>query len=523
MITDEMISLPAVTDAELVSQILAGDREAFSQIVSRYQSLICSLAYNATGSLGVSEDLAQETFITAWKHLRHLREAGKLRAWLCGIARHRINDYLRRERRRPLLKAEPLEKLEGVAAAEPLPAESAITHEEEKLLWRALERIPETYRESLILFYREHHSIESVAAELDLSEDAVKQRLSRGRKLLQAFTVAVLAALPLLAGSASAAAIGATAAKGSSAVKAAASIGLAGAILGPIAGLLGGVLGTKMGIENTRSPRERRFMIRFAWMTWILVLLFCGLSFAFTSIARHQSKEHPVLVTILFLGLGLGYCILLVSLVFWGNRTQRLIRKEEELKLAPGTPTPAKRFYTRPFEYRSRRTLLGLPLVHIRMECEQDGKVLPAKGWIAIGNVAYGGVFACAGFAVAPISLGGVAVGIVALGGAAVGLFSFAGVAVGLWALGGAAVGYAAYGGGAVAWQAAQGGYAIAREFALGSTVFAHHANDEAARLFFQNNNFFAQGAKLMQHAMFVIWLPVALIVWQVLRVRRQN
>jgi len=150
------------------------------------------------------------------------------------------------------------------------------------------------------------------------------------------------------------------------------------------------------------------------------------------------------------------------------------------------------------------------------------GKVLPAKGWIAIGNVAYGGVLACAGFAVAPISLGGVAVGIVALGGAAVGLFSFAGVAVGLWALGGAAVGYAAYGGGAVAWQAAQGGYAIAREFALGSTVFAHHANDEAARLFFQNNNFFAQGARLMQHAMFVIWLPVALIFWQVLRVRRR-
>ena len=88
-------------DAELVIQTREGNREAFGQIVSRYQTLICSLAYSATGSLGQSEDLAQETFITAWKHLRHLREPGKLRAWLCGIARNRISNCLRREGRGP--------------------------------------------------------------------------------------------------------------------------------------------------------------------------------------------------------------------------------------------------------------------------------------------------------------------------------------------------------------------------------------------------------------------------------------
>src|SRR2546426_5203149 len=136
MITDEMISLPALTDADLVSQTLAGDRESFSQIVSRYQSLICSLAYNATGSLGVSEDLAQETFITAWKHLRHLREPAKLRAWLCGIARNRINNFLRCEGRRPLSNAQPLEIVEESAAIELLPAEHTMTKEEEAILWR---------------------------------------------------------------------------------------------------------------------------------------------------------------------------------------------------------------------------------------------------------------------------------------------------------------------------------------------------------------------------------------------------
>ena len=53
------------SDADLVAESLAGDRDAFGQIVARYQSLICSLAYSATGSLPRSEDLAQETFLAA--------------------------------------------------------------------------------------------------------------------------------------------------------------------------------------------------------------------------------------------------------------------------------------------------------------------------------------------------------------------------------------------------------------------------------------------------------------------------
>src|SRR5690242_14777348 len=85
MITNRIMTAVQDSDAELVSRTLAGDRDAFSRIVSRYQILICSLAYSRIGHLGLSEDVAQETFITAWKHLRLLREPEKLRAWLCGI------------------------------------------------------------------------------------------------------------------------------------------------------------------------------------------------------------------------------------------------------------------------------------------------------------------------------------------------------------------------------------------------------------------------------------------------------
>ena len=235
--TTRAVSAEVFNDAELVSESLSGNRDAFGRIVAQYQSLICSLAYSATGSLSQSEDLAQETFLAAWKQLADLREPHKLRAWLCGSARNLINYSLRRQGREPSHAAEPLETVEEPPSLEPLPPDQAIGREEEAILWRSLERMPEIYREPLVLFYREHQSIERVAQNLELSEDAVKQRLSRGRKLLheqvlafvesalertnpdRAFTAGVLAALPVLAATARTATAGATAAKSGTAAK----------------------------------------------------------------------------------------------------------------------------------------------------------------------------------------------------------------------------------------------------------------------------------------------------------------
>jgi RNA polymerase sigma factor (sigma-70 family) len=248
MMKPEMNVEAGTADAELVTQSREGNRDAFGQIVSRYQSVICSLAYSATGSLGQSEDLAQETFITAWKHLGHLREPGKLRAWLCGIARNRINNRLRREGRKPLHAAESLESVAEAPSAQPLPSEQAISKEEAAILWHSIEHIPDIYREPLVMFYREGESVERVAATLELSEDAVRQRLSRGRKLLheqvlalvegtlrqsapgKTFTVGVMAALPLLATTAKATTASAVV-KGSSTAKTFVGLAAVGTIL----------------------------------------------------------------------------------------------------------------------------------------------------------------------------------------------------------------------------------------------------------------------------------------------------
>src|SRR5688572_25827593 len=108
MMTSPTMSPAAPSDAELVQRSLSGGTPAFSEIVARYQTLVCSLTYNATGSLSRSEDLAQEVFLTAWKELRQLREAEKLRSWLCGIARRLSANTRRREGREPVCAAAEL-------------------------------------------------------------------------------------------------------------------------------------------------------------------------------------------------------------------------------------------------------------------------------------------------------------------------------------------------------------------------------------------------------------------------------
>ena len=129
------------------------------------------------------------------------------------------------------------------------------------------------------------------------------------------------------------------------------------------------------------------------------------------------------------------------------------------------------------YEYKSKHTLFGLPLVHIRFGHRGVGV---AKGILAVGNYAVG-VVALGGFSFGLISVGGLSLGLLlSLGGWAVGGFAIGGFAMGLIALGGGAVGLFAMGGGAFGMYAAGGG-AIASEIAIGGSAHAPLAIGQAA------------------------------------------
>ncbi len=272
-----------LTDADLVMASRSGDRRAFGQIIRKYQTMVSGLIYAACGDLHRSEDVAQETFISAWKSLSGLRDASKLPGWLCQIARRRLADASRKASDKEI----PFSQAFAPGQEPVVPAEEALNAEEKELLWHTLARVPQPYRETLVLFYRQEQSTAQVAAAMETTEASVRQRLTRGRQMLRdevagmlerniartspnpQFTMQVVAALPALA--AQSAGIGATA-KGSAAAK---SGGLLAILLGwvvPISVLLSMVYGTWRDIHDARSPRHRSLAKRMWTLNWIVLI-----------------------------------------------------------------------------------------------------------------------------------------------------------------------------------------------------------------------------------------------------------
>ena len=168
----------AKTDAELVEASRRGEREAFGVLVSRYQDVVCAVSFSSTGNWALSQDVAQDTFIAAWHGLGQLRDVRRLRSWLCGIARN----LARKARKRTDREAAAVD--DELAAVDGNPFDAAAQAEVDRVVREALARIPESYRETLVLYYCENRSIRDVAAALGVSQDAAMQRLTRGRRYL---------------------------------------------------------------------------------------------------------------------------------------------------------------------------------------------------------------------------------------------------------------------------------------------------------------------------------------------------
>jgi RNA polymerase sigma-70 factor (ECF subfamily) len=72
-------------DAELVCQTLAGNQDAFGELVGRYQGLVCGLAYHLVGNFQDAEDIAQNAFLSAYVNLKQLKEPEKFGTWLRAV------------------------------------------------------------------------------------------------------------------------------------------------------------------------------------------------------------------------------------------------------------------------------------------------------------------------------------------------------------------------------------------------------------------------------------------------------
>ena len=171
------------SDAELTGQILAGSDTAARELVRRYERPVYNLIVRMVRDPALAEDLAQETFVKAFRHLASYDPGYKFANWILRIAHNTAIDYLRQPR--PVLSSldEQVEQ-GGVRAADstsPTPFAEAERKELAGALDQAIDRLRPEYREVVVLRYQEDLSYEEIAEMTDLPVGTVKSHLHRAR------------------------------------------------------------------------------------------------------------------------------------------------------------------------------------------------------------------------------------------------------------------------------------------------------------------------------------------------------
>ena len=171
-----------IEDATLVERSRNGDLDAFNQIVRRYQLRVYNLAARILGDRTAAEDIAQDTFVSAYKALARFR-GGSLRAWLLRIASNLCYDRLRSAKRRPEQSLDEAMESPGfhVPSRDPSPEQQAISRELHDHVQRAILGLPFDQRNTIMLVDVQGLSYEEAAEAMDVSMGTVKSRLSRAR------------------------------------------------------------------------------------------------------------------------------------------------------------------------------------------------------------------------------------------------------------------------------------------------------------------------------------------------------
>jgi RNA polymerase sigma-70 factor (ECF subfamily) len=170
-------------EAKLIARSLKQDSDAFGQLVERYATVIMNLAYRMVGDRTEAEDLAQETFVAAFKALPRFRAESKFSTWLYRIAANKCKDWLRAKRPGQATQDVDIDEVldDGVAAEERTPERLLSQQQVAEQLDRAIQRLPPLYREAFVLKHVEGLSYEEMQEIVGVNADTLKMRVYKGR------------------------------------------------------------------------------------------------------------------------------------------------------------------------------------------------------------------------------------------------------------------------------------------------------------------------------------------------------
>ena len=170
----------AAEDTVLADRVLAGDTQAFAEIVARWQGPLVNMAWRYCRDRGRAEEMAQEAFLRAWRNLVQWRRESSFSTWLFALA---ANVYRSELKRFPTVNV-PMEE-----APEPSAPASQYDGLRERIrdgeVRRAVLALPQRYREAVVLFYFHEMDVAAAATNMHLPEGTVKARLARARALLK--------------------------------------------------------------------------------------------------------------------------------------------------------------------------------------------------------------------------------------------------------------------------------------------------------------------------------------------------
>jgi RNA polymerase sigma-70 factor, ECF subfamily len=176
--------------ANMVAQVKKGDQEAFEGIVDLFKDKIYRHCYRMVGNGHEAEDLAQETFLRAYRNINKYNSEFKFSTWIFRIATNLCIDRLRKKKPDYYLDAE-VPGTEGatmysqLSTEGPLPEDVVTENEQWNELQAEIMKLPEKYRTAIVLKYVEDLSLEEISQIMDIPVPTVKTRIHRGREALK--------------------------------------------------------------------------------------------------------------------------------------------------------------------------------------------------------------------------------------------------------------------------------------------------------------------------------------------------
>lgn len=171
-----------VSDAELMTRVQAGDRDAFSTLVDRYKHQLVNYLTSLTRNRDRAEELAQESFLRLFVHAGRYEERGQFLPYLFRIATNLLRTEERKRKRRELLDQM---FLRGSSTVAPGPQQALLHKEATERVVAAVAELPLRFRSPLVLHEIEGWSYGRIAALLECREGTVKSRISRARAQLR--------------------------------------------------------------------------------------------------------------------------------------------------------------------------------------------------------------------------------------------------------------------------------------------------------------------------------------------------